>query len=161
MEQTQQNYSKLSALPLGTSLATHTFSQAFLNFRENNRERVLYRATTRGGLICRGPGPVSSVGRSPALPSLPPPQLQPPGWQADGLLPELFHDLPDPGQVGFAEGEVALRGTHVIADHAVLGGRGESFRLGSDHVLAGVQEAPVIPIAGCEEKGREFRAIPF
>lgn len=114
-----------------------------------------------GGLICRGPGQVLSVGRSPALSSLPPPQLQPPGWQADGLLPELFHDLPDPRQVGFAECEVALSGPHVIADHAVLGGGGEPFRLGCDHILSGVQEAPVIPIAGCEEKGGEFRAVLF
>lgn len=115
----------------------------------------------QGGLICRGPGHDSSVGRSPALSSFPPPQLQPPGWQADGLLPELLHDLSDPGQVGFAECEVALCGPHVIADYAVLGGRGETFCLGRDHVLSGVQKAPVIPITGCEKKAGEVRAALF
>ena len=129
----------------------HAFSQAFVNYREK-QQGVLYGATTGGGLICKGPGQASSVGTSPALPSLPPAQFQPPGWQADGLLPKLFHDLPDPGQVGFAESEVTPCGPHVVADHAVLGGRGEPFRFGRDHVLPGVQEAPVVPIAGCEKK---------
>lgn len=115
----------------------------------------------QGSLICRGPGHDSRVGRSPALSSLPPPQLQPPGWQADGLLSELLHDLSDPGQVGFAEREVALRGPHVIADHAVLSGRGETFCLGCDHILSRVEEAPVIPIAGCEKETGELRAVPF
>lgn len=42
----------------------------------------------------QGSGCVSSVGGqgSPALSSLPAPQLQSPGWQADRLLPELLHD---------------------------------------------------------------------
>lgn len=114
----------------------------------------------QGGLICRGPGHDSRVGRSPALSSLPPLQLQPPGWQADGLLSELLHDLSDPGQVGFAEREVALRGPHVIANHAVLSGRGETFCLGCDHILSRVEEAPVIPVAGCEKKTGELRAVP-
>lgn len=98
---------------------------------------------------------------SPALSSLPAPQLQSPGWQADRLLPELLHDLSDPGQVGFAEREVAACGPHVVADHAVLGGRGETFRLGCDRILSGVQEAPVIPIAGCEKQAEGFRAALF
>lgn len=100
----------------------------------------------------RGLGRASRAGRSPTLPPLPAPQLRPPGWQADGLLPELLHDLSDPGQVGFAEREVAPRGPHVVADHAGLGGRGETFRLSCDHILSRVQEAPVIPIAGCEKE---------
>lgn len=99
----------------------------------------------------QGSGHDSRVGRSPALSSLPPLQLQPPGWQADGLLSELLHDLSDPGQVGFAEREVALRGPHVIANHAVLSGRGETFCLGCDHILSRVEEAPVIPVAGCSD----------
>lgn len=68
------------------------------------------------GLICRGPGHDSRVGGHP-LSRLSAPQLQPPGWQADrAAFSELLHDLSDPGQVGFAEREVALRGPHVIAD---------------------------------------------
>lgn len=114
---------------------------------------------TGGGLICGGLGCVSSAGRCPSLPSLPPPELQPPGWQADRLLPELLHDLSDPGQVGLAESEVALSGPHVIANHAVLGGRGETFRLGCDNVLSGVQEAPVIPVTGCEKKQRHSEPL--
>lgn len=70
-----------------------------------------------------------------------------------------MHDLSDPGQVGFAESEVALSGPHVIANHAVLGGRGETFRLGCDNILSGVQEAPVIPVTGCEKKQRNSEQL--
>lgn len=116
---------------------------------------------SQSGLICRGPEHDSRVARSPTLSSLPPPQLLPPGGQADRLLAELLHDLSDSGQVGFAEREVAPRGPHIIADHAVPGRRGETFCLGCDHILTRVQEAPVIPITGCEKKAGELRAALF
>lgn len=111
--------------------------------------------------LCGSQTGLQGPGGSPTLSSLPPPQLQPPGWQADGLLPKLLHDLSDPGHVGFAKCEVTPCGPHVIANHAVLGGCSEAFGLCCDHILSRVQEAPVIPIVGCgkENQGRLRAAL--
>lgn len=84
-----------------------------------------------------------------ALPPLPPPRPlpQPARRQAQGLLPKLPHDLLDPRQVGLGDGEVAAGGPHVVAHLAGLGGGGVALGLDAHHVLARVEEAPVIPVS--------------
>lgn len=154
----EQRKDTILSLQRWTNLATHALPGA-CELQRKQHERVLYRATTGVGFLCKSLGRVSDVQGSPVLPSLSAPQPRPPGGHADGLLPKLLHDLPDPGQVGLAEREVALRGAHVVADHAVLGGGGEALGLGRDHVFARIQEAPVIPVAGCEEKPGRLRAV--
>lgn len=80
------------------------------------------------------------------LPPLPSPLPEPPHGQADRLLPKLPHDLLDPRQVGFGDGEVALGRSHVVADFTGLGGSGVALRLHTHHVFPRVEKAPVIPI---------------
>lgn len=88
---------------------------------------------------------------SPLLP-LPGPLPEPAHGQADGLLPKLPHDLLDPRQVGFGDGEVAPGRPHVVADFAGLGGGGVALRLHAHHVFPRVEKAPVIPIGSWWEK---------
>lgn len=89
-----------------------------------------------------------------ALPPLPSPRPlpQPPRRQAQGLLPKLPHDLLDPGQVGLGDGEVAAGGPHVVAHLAGLGGGSVALGLDAHHVLARVEETPVIPISSWRGK---------
>lgn len=98
---------------------------------------------------------------SPTLPPLSSSQLQAPGGEVDRLLPKRLHDFSYPSQVCLAEYEVTPSGSHVVADHAVLGGGDKALCLCGDHVFTRVQEAPVIPIAGWEEKAGDLRADPF
>lgn len=136
--------------------------QTLLGVPLDNSEQGCYEAAILGllssALVQVEP---RGSGQSPSLPPPSSPQLQPAGWQAERLLPKFLHDLPDPGQVGFAQREVAASGPHVVANHAVLCRCREAFCLGRHYVLSRVQEAPVIPVAGCGERTRAAQSGSF
>lgn len=67
---------------------------------------------------------------------------------AAASLVESLHDLPDAGQVGAAQREVAAGGPHLVAHFALLADHAVALGPRRHAVLARVQQAPVVPVCG-------------
>lgn len=127
------------ALPFGTSQVMQACSRAPLELQSKTIGEPTTELLLEWILFAQSGVCLKCPRGSPTLPPFPSPQFQAPGGQADRLLPKCLHDFSYPSQVGLGECEVTPSSSHVIANHACLGGGDKAFRLGCDHIFARVQ----------------------